>query len=44
VQGGDVAGAGSLPFTGLDLAFVIGAGLVLVLTGLALRRFSRARA
>jgi hypothetical protein len=36
-------GAGSLPFTGLDLMLVIGAGLLLVAAGLTMRRFSRAK-
>jgi hypothetical protein len=46
-QGGQVAGGlsgasngggGSLPFTGLNLAFLIVGGLVLIATGLLLRR------
>lgn len=32
---------GSLPFTGLDLGFIVGAGLVLVVLGASLRRISR---
>jgi hypothetical protein len=36
-----VTGSTTLPFTGLDLAFVVGAGLVLVGTGLSLRRITR---
>lgn len=31
----------ALPFTGLDLGFVVGAGLVLVATGFSLRRLTR---
>jgi hypothetical protein len=42
---GDVggAGSGSLPFTGLDLVLVIGAGLLLVAAGFTMRRLSRAK-
>jgi hypothetical protein len=32
----------NLPFTGLDLAFVVGAGGVLLLLGFGIRRFTRA--
>ena len=35
---------GSLPFTGLDLALGVGAGLLLLLTGGAVRRAARQRA
>jgi hypothetical protein len=35
---------GSLPFTGLDLALGVGAGLLLLLTGAALRRRATKRA
>lgn len=35
---------GSLPFTGLDLALGVGAGLLLVLSGGAARRLARKRA
>ena len=35
---------GSLPFTGLDLALGVGAGLLLLLTGGAVRRVARQRA
>jgi len=35
---------GALPFTGLDLAFVVGGGLVLLLAGGTLRRVSRRKA
>ena len=35
---------GQLPFTGLDLALGVGAGLLLVLTGGALRRLATKRA
>ena len=34
-------GAGSLPFTGLDLALLVGGGLVLLLIGLTLARSVR---
>jgi hypothetical protein len=40
--GGDVAG--TLPFTGLDLTFIALAGAVVLLLGVALRRFGRAKA
>jgi hypothetical protein len=35
---------GSLPFTGLDLALGVGAGLLLLLTGGAMRRLASKRA
>jgi hypothetical protein len=35
---GDSAVLGSLPFTGLDLALIVGGGLVLVIAGLSVRR------
>jgi hypothetical protein len=35
---------GSLPFTGLDLALGVGAGLLLLLTGGAVRRLATKRA
>ena len=48
---GDVAGAldeapvvRTLPFTGLDVALVVGAGLVLVALGVGLRQTARNRA
>ena len=52
VQGQVQAGAhgvaaktvGSLPFTGLDLALFVGAGLALLLVGGTLRRFGKRRA
>jgi hypothetical protein len=34
---------GSLPFTGTDLGIVSAAGVVLLATGLGLRRFARAK-
>ena len=40
--GGD-GGGGTLPFTGLDLAFVLASGVALVLCGIALRRGTRRR-
>jgi len=36
-----VTGLKTLPFTGLDLAFVVGGGLLLAGTGLSLRRVTR---
>jgi hypothetical protein len=38
---GDVEGGGSLPFTGLDLVLLVGAGVLLLVAGLALRRVGR---
>jgi hypothetical protein len=35
---------GSLPFTGLDLALIVGGGLLLVIAGVALRRIATRRA
>lgn len=40
---GETAEGGSLPFTGLDLALIVGGALVLLLIGGGLRRLSRAR-
>lgn len=34
---------GSLPFTGLDLALIVGGGLLLVLAGVSLRRVAARR-
>ncbi|HEU4449427.1 MAG TPA: hypothetical protein VFR63_05545 [Gaiellaceae bacterium] len=34
-------GGGSLPFTGLDLVLLVGAGVLLVAAGLTLRRLGR---
>lgn len=31
----------TLPFTGLDLGFIVGAGVVLIVLGVSLRRLSR---
>jgi hypothetical protein len=39
-----VSSAGSLPFTGLDLMLLVGGGLLLLLTGIALYLVSRPRA
>jgi hypothetical protein len=35
--------ADTLPFTGVDLALLLGGGLVLLLVGLGMRRFGRAK-
>ena len=44
VQGGvEAGGAGALPFTGLDLLLLIGAGAMLIAAGLTLRRLGRAK-
>lgn len=43
VAGGGADTLGSLPFTGLDLALIVGAGLLLVLVGFSLRRFAARR-
>jgi hypothetical protein len=42
--GVSASGSGGLPFTGLDLAFLVGGGLLLIALGVGLRRFGRARA
>lgn len=41
VSGRAGGGLGQLPFTGLDLAFIVGAGLLLVVVGVTLRRLNR---
>jgi hypothetical protein len=41
---GNSAVLGSLPFTGLDLALIVGGGLVLVIAGLSVRRAAGRRA
>ena len=41
-QGGGGGGGGSLPFTGLDIALLVGAGGLLVVAGLGMRRLTRA--
>jgi hypothetical protein len=40
---GKAGRGGTLPFTGLDLALIVGGALVLLLIGGGLRKFSRAR-
>jgi hypothetical protein len=35
---------GSLPFTGLDLALIVGGGLALVIAGVSIRRVANRRA
>jgi hypothetical protein len=40
---GEATRGGSLPFTGIDLALIVGGALLLLLVGGGLRRFSRAR-
>jgi hypothetical protein len=40
--GGGGGGGGSLPFTGLDVALLLGAGGLLVAAGLGMRRLTRA--
>jgi hypothetical protein len=44
VQGKTVKTVGALPFTGLDLTFAVGGGLLLLLAGGTLRRVSRRKA
>ena len=40
VSGQDAGVLGQLPFTGLDLALIVGAGLLLILLGVGLRRLN----
>jgi hypothetical protein len=42
-SGGQLLGAGSLPFTGLDLLLVLAAGTGLMAAGIAIRRTARSR-
>ena len=44
VAGQGVKASGTLPFTGLDLALVVGGGMLLLLTGWTLRRTGRDKA
>ena len=43
IQGDVEGGGGSLPFTGLDLLLLVGAGALLLAAGFALRRVGRVR-
>ena len=42
-QAAKVSSSGSLPFTGLDLMLLVGGGMLLLLTGIALYLVSRPR-
>lgn len=44
VAGQGVKATGTLPFTGFDLALVVGGGMLLLLTGWTLRRAGRDKA
>jgi hypothetical protein len=41
VSGQGVQASGTLPFTGFDLALIVGGGMLLLLTGWTLRRAGR---
>ena len=41
---GETNTLGSLPFTGLDLALIVGGGLLLVIAGVSIRRVANRRA
>jgi hypothetical protein len=41
---GEANTLGSLPFTGLDLALIVGGGLLLVIAGVSIRRVANRRA
>jgi hypothetical protein len=43
VQGEVEGTGGALPFTGLDLALLVGGGLLLIVVGAGVRRLTRAR-
>jgi hypothetical protein len=43
VKGEGANTLGSLPFTGLDLALIVGGGLVLVIAGVSIRRLAARR-
>jgi hypothetical protein len=43
VASGGADTLGGLPFTGLDLALIVGAGLLLLIVGFSLRRFAARR-
>jgi len=44
VKGAGANTLGSLPFTGLDLALIVGGGLVLVIAGISVRRVASRKA
>jgi hypothetical protein len=44
VKGAGANTLGALPFTGLDLALIVGGGLVLVIAGISIRRVAGRKA